>query len=470
MTQTTSRSFGSILVSLLLGALALSPFLAKAQTEAPDIDFGDASNSLGDAAAPAGTANCFDYYTFGSVQANLTTSVQITVSGAPITFTGMIANANPYPIVDGVLYVKIFRSRGSEKDPNGPDVVDQRVVKSDIVIPAGGSVPVSFAWNVPAYAKSGEYSVATFFTTSRKFNLLGLSFTDDVVGNTVRFSVLGESKGIVQFDKSSVKVAGEPYYFAAYPPRTSATDPITVEAGITNTTNADEKVTVQWKIYQWDAQLRENVVQEEERSVSVPKGATVPVSVVVKDTKYPVYLAQGTLIWKDTQSVIGVRFVRDGVDRLRINFPSITSYPLKAGEKNILFSCLHNSGSSDVVPGGRLELSLSDIRGNVIHSYTYTGSVTGAMMGVADAFTPTKNSDSFVLDARLYDAHGFVDEAHLTYDCHDIAPSLCSASEASAGNGALSEALGRIPYGKGAVLFVGTVLLLLVLLWVKRVI
>jgi hypothetical protein len=279
-----------------------------------------------------------------------------------VWFSGF--TTNPYPIVDGALYVKIFKSRGSTKDANGPDVVDQFLVKGDLVIPANGSIPISFDWKVPAAAETGEYSVATFFTTSRKFNLLGLSFTDDVVGNTVPFTVSGEETGAVRFEKSSVTVAGQQYRFAAFPPRVSATSSVAITAQIKNTTSADQRVRIRWTIYQWDAQLRENAVQDiPETSITVPAGKSVPVTMSVTDTKYPVYLAEGTLQWADSKSVVGIRFVRDGLDRTRVNFPGVVSYPLKAGVANTLFSCVHNAGSSASVSDGRLDLTLSDMRG-----------------------------------------------------------------------------------------------------------
>ncbi len=380
------------------------------------------------------TVNCFDYYSFGSVQAHLTAPVTGTVSGSSITFSGTLENQNPYPIVDGALYVKVFRMRGAAKDANGPDVVDQFLVKGDITIPAKSSVPVSFAWKVPAYAKGGDYQVATFFTTSRKFNLLGLSFTDDVVGNTVPFKVSAEQSASVAFDKAGVTVDGAPFYFAAFPPRVSATSTVPVIAQVKNTSTSDERATISWTVYQWDAQLRENVVQEVPAvSITVPAGKSMPVSVDVTDTKYPVYLAVGTLSWKDTKSVINVRFVREDVDRTRLNFPGVMSYPLKVGQQETVFSCLHNAGASDVVDGGRLELTLSDMKGNPIHTYTYTGGISGAMMGVADAFTPTKDYASFVLDARLYQGDTFVDEAHLVYDCAALDPANCPAEEPEEG-------------------------------------
>lgn len=411
------------IIALILSA----PFLAGAQTASVPPTTGTTMP----ASPPTGTVSCFDYYNFGSVQAKLTTPVSSAVSGTAITFSGTLENSNPYPVVDGALYVKVFKERGSTNDGNGPDVVEQFLVRGDIAIPAKGSVPISFSWKVPSYAQSGNYQIATFFTTSRKFNLLGLSFTDDVVGNVVPFKVVGEQTSGVAFDKTGETVNGAAYHFAAFPPRVSKDGSVAVAAKVANMTDGDAKANVRWEIYQWDGQLRENMVQEALQSVSVPAHSSKTVSITVSDVKYPVYLAVATLSWNDTKSVIGVRFVREGVDRTRINFPGILSFPLKAGEESTLFSCLHNAGQSPSVPGGRLDLTLSDLSGNVIHEYSYTGEITGAMMGVAEKFTPKNNYDYFTLDARLYSGDQFVDEAHLVYDCNQIDPATCMSGETS---------------------------------------
>jgi hypothetical protein len=452
ITQRAVRNSSFFLLAFAVGALLLQPIWVHAQSMGDEIEFVDEFVS-----APAGTVSCFDYYEFGSVQANLTAPVTGTVSGVSIPFSGTIQNNNSYPIVDGALYVKIFKSRGSSNDGNGPDVVDQFLAKGDIVIPANGSVPVSFSWRVPSYAMSGDYSLATFFLTSRKFNLLGLSFTDDVVGNTVPFKVSGEQTDNISFDKAGVTVDGDSYRFAAFPPRTSSTNPVNVTARVRNTTSESQRVSVSWTVYQWDAQLRENAVQEETKSVTVPAGGSAPISITVTDSDYPVYLAVGTLSWKDTKSIIGVRFVREGVDRTRINFPSITSFPLVQGQENTLFSCLHNSGESSSVPDGRLELVLLDSSDNLIHQYVYSGGVTGAMMGVAESFVPDKDYDFFTLEARLFSGDNFVDEARLVYDCNNIDPSLCNL----AGVGVGADFLGLTDiFGEGSF---GTVLVVIIL-------
>ena len=82
------------------------------------------------------------------------------------------------------------------------------------------------------------------------------------------------------------------------------------------------------------------------------------------------------------------------------------------------------------MPGGRLELSLLDGKGNVIHTYTYTGAVTGAMMGVADHFTPQKTYGTFSLHAKLYEGQNLVDESRVTYDCEKLDSTACPTESA----------------------------------------
>ena len=416
--------------SVILPTVGAAAFLvlaqfAFAQGLTPDPGEGFPAASI--ATPPAGTVNCFDYYRFGSVQANIAAQTSSAVSGTPVTFTGTLVNENTYPIIDGALYVKVFRLRDNprEKNVNGPFVVDQFFVRDGINLPAGGRMPLIFVWDIPSYTPSGRYEVATFFTTSKKYNLLGLSFTDDVVGNRAGFNVVGEVQDIVGFDKDKVTVGGDAYRFAAYPPRMDATSPVPVEAVVRNETDSDASVSVRWQVYAWDQGRFENLVAQSSQSVTVPKNGTGKASYTVNDTKYPVYLVVGTLSWQNTQSIINVRFVREGIDRMRINFPAVTAFPLVGGQETTLFSCLHNSGESAVVPNGRLELRLSNGWGRTIHEYVYEGDVTGAMMGVADVFTPETGYNMLTLDAMLYQGGVLVDEAHLTYDCAAIDPASC---------------------------------------------
>ena len=201
-----------------------------------------------------------------------------------------------------------------------------------------------------------------------------------------------------------------------------------MEATLTNPTGESVTVPVTWSLYHWSQNDQTNFITSTAEQVTIAAGKSAKVSFVVEDASHPVYLLQGVAKWHDSSSIINVRFVREGKDQLRINYPAVTSYPLTEGQEATLFSCLHNAGESASVPDGRLELSLLDHKGKVIHSYTYTGDVTGAMMGVADNFTPEKTYGTFTLNAKLYQGQMLVDQSSVTYDCQVLDPSLCTTT------------------------------------------
>lgn len=367
------------------------------------------------------TVNCFDYYTFGSVHADLYATVGKTVSGIPLTFEGSITNNNPYPVVDGAVYVKIFKQPADKSFPlNGYDVVDQFFVKEGITLPANGNLPISFVWNVPATLQSGNYQAAFFFTSAHKFNLLGLPFTDDIVGNVSDFSVLGQLTTGVALKKDTVTVDGDDYYFVSFTPKVDKDKLIEVSVEVENTTDVNQTVPITWKTYAWDQQSEDNKIDEVSKTVTVPANSTIRTTTTITDTSSSVYLVVAQTQYQDTKSILNIRFTRDGVPTTRINFPAVTNYPISAGQENTVFSCLHGAGTLDLVDNGKLTLTLTDHNNNKIHTYTYEGGVTGAMMGVKDTFTPTETYKTFTLTAQLYRDNVLVDSATMYYDCNKL--------------------------------------------------
>ncbi len=400
----------------------------------PDLPGSATSTSIavipGTAGLPPNAVDCFDYYHFGSVQTDIYSQSSNAITGMDMKFTGTIKNQNTYPIVNGRLYVKIFKMKGPAKDANGPDVVDQFVVADDLTISANGTIPISFSWRVPLYARSGDYQIASFFSVNQRYNLLGLSFTDDVIGNVFGFTIKG-MPSVVQFDKTAVTINGTPYFFAAYPPRIPSKTPATVSAKITNTTGSDEKVAVLWKLYRWDSMEETgNFVRATTTSVVVKAGQSVRVETVVPEHDAPVYYLIGELTYKDTKSILGIRFVRPEVDKLRINFPGITGFPIRQGVDNTVFSCVYNSGTSHIVNDARVELAVLNEAGAPVVEYTYQGPVTGEMMAVKKDFVPTKTLDRFSIQTKLYQSGTLVEQATIFYDCAKIDPALCSAGSA----------------------------------------
>lgn len=396
---------------------------------------------------PPNTVDCFDHFTFGSVLIHLSPAIQHTVSGVPLTFVGTLVNENEYPVVDGAVYVKIFRIPDDGTLPdNGFDIVDQFVVEDQISLAANEEKPFSFVWDVPAYLPTGDYQAAFYYTSAHKFNVQGLTFTDDVVGNVANFSIAGVVETGVTFKKDEVLLNGEPFDFVAFAPVFKPGEPVELSALLTNTTDQDVDMPVTWKLYRWDSQDESLLLREESETVSVPAHDSMRATTSVTDTTSSVHFVVAETHYRDTASFLNVRFLRDDSYNLRLNFPAVTSYPLKANEENIVFSCLHSAGTFDSVENGKLVITLTDQNGLPIHSKTYEGPVIGPMMAVTDSFTPSQTYTSFTLTAQLYDNGTLVDGAVMHYDCASLGEACQTATVVSenSGNG----------YTVGIVLFI----------------
>jgi hypothetical protein len=128
---------------------------------------------------------------------------------------------------------------------------------------------------------------------------------------------------------------------------------------------------------------------------------------------------------RGAKSILHMRFVRDGFEESRINFPSITKYPLKANEENTIFSCLHST-NLPIIANTELRLTLKDMEGRTVHTYTYAGDITGDMMGLKDSFVPSEDLSSFTLTATLLHNGKLIDEVTQTYDCEVIDSKNCA--------------------------------------------
>lgn len=374
----------------------------------------------------AGTVNCFDYYKFQSVKVDVEPTVNSTVSGVPLTFKATIKNENDYPIVAGAVYAKVFKKQTNQDKAhaNGNYLVDQFFVQENISLNAKEEKPIEFVWKVPTYAVTGDYQIAMYFTSAKKFNLLGLSFTDDVTGNIADFSIIGEITKNIEFNKNTVDINGTNYHFAAYPPRFNDED-IVVKTELINSTQEIQSIPITWKLYSWDGQSEDNLVNNKEEIIQLKPNETKQISYTINQKEAPVYYLVAEAKYKDTKSILDIRTVRGEVNKVRINFPSITSYPLKKEEKNTLFVCAHNSGTADVVDNNKLIVTILDENQKEIHKYTHEGQISGAMMGLKDEFIPKETFATFYIKSELYTDNKLIDQATMKYDCNELNKDLC---------------------------------------------
>lgn len=381
-----------------------------------------------------GNIECFDYYKFGSVQADLQPQLGQTVPGATLYFSGKIVNDNDYPLVDGKLSVKIFRQDGATfEQGNGNPVVDQFVLQEKIQLDAKGEKPISFEWKVPKNTRGGEYYAGYFFTTSDRYNLMGLSFTDDVLGNQSQFTVTQNGLAQnVEFDKNSVFLNDKKVPMAAVPLHFQQDENVTLRVRITNPTKEPKTLPLQWNQYSWDAQRAENRKNTKTELITLLPNESREVQYMPIATSSAVNYITATLQDGEAKSFINVRYVKDGIEETRINFPSLTSFPIESGKEQTLFACAHST-NMPLVKENTLVLTLKDKEGGVISQHRYQGDISGAMSGFGQKFTPKNGYDFVTLEASLFRGGNEMEKVEVVYDCNEINASKCGQGDEKEG-------------------------------------
>jgi hypothetical protein len=424
--KTIARGASVCAVVALLAShtVLLWPQTAMAQTQPASTAATPTATGKGEPALAEPTS-CFDYYHFGGVTANIQAANASVLSGTKANFTAIVHNTNKYPIVDGAVYVKVFKKRQGNIQRNGYDVVDQFFVKDEISLPAGATQNYPFTWTIPSVASAGGYQIASYFVSAGKFNLLGLSFTDDIVGNTADFYVGGDADAAIGFNKDSAKVNGQPYGFAAFTPKVDEKAPVNITFDLVNPTKEKAPVNVSYTLYNWDSLQKSNIISTSGDSIALNAGETRHLSYTITDAAHPVYYLVVKADYKDSHSILNIRVTRDEVNVPRLNFVGVDTYPMTEGQPITAFACLHNMGTASDIDNGELVVKVKDATDKVLHSFLYRGNITGAVMGQKSTFTLPDTTSEFTVDATLSYKGKVVDTASMHYTCTVLGGNTC---------------------------------------------
>ncbi|MFA6268831.1 MAG: hypothetical protein WC652_03405 [archaeon] len=368
------------------------------------------------------SVNCFDYYKFGAVNIQVQSPVPSFSNGTLATFNATLTNSLDYPLVDGAMYVKVYRKNPVWGAERGNDLIDQFYVKKQINLPAKGKVSFDFNYPILPNFVSGLYKMDSFFVESEKFNISGLSFFEDVTGGMVEFGVKSDNNQFLLFDKNSVFLNAERYAFIGFN-KYLENAPVGVVASIMNLTDITQDVPVKWTVKYWDG-LSEKVLETKEDVVSVKSSASEMVSYVVKDNSHSVYFVTAEASYKGAKTILDIRFAREQIEFPRINSLGVTKFPLVQGESVKVFSCAHNTTHGNV-PDSKLTVSVLDSQNQVLQTYVYEGNISDQINGYAKEFVPTNSMDHFFLNATMEQNGKVVEEIIQEYNCEKISPSTC---------------------------------------------
>lgn len=371
--------------------------------------------------------SCFDYYRFGSVPVMLSTDTVRLAQGSNLQITGKVINQNDYPVDDITVYGKVYYKKNFDKSSYGPDIIQAMPLAENISLKAGEEKTFTYTWAIPTTLEPGNYQMASFVVSHDRFNMAGLSFTTDVVGNLLNFSVAGEDIGSVRFDNTKTVLNGIPFHGAIFPPKSDTpVEGVPLTAVITNTSSREVTGKVNWKVYSWDNMQVENLISESSTPFTVGASGSSTVAFNITDTEHTVYFVLGELIpegSKNSTSILQARYVQTGDQAPtlpRIGFLGATDYPAEK-DKTIAFACVHSSGAR-AVTGGKVVLSVIPLdpidrllNPNGFGETIFTGDIPGAMSAVSLPFTASTNN--FAVKVDLYENDKLIDSVTNTYAC-----------------------------------------------------
>ncbi len=378
--------------------------------------------SLASRSIPSELQSCFDFYRFGSTPVTLSGRLHEVMQGATMGLVGSVENQNDYELRDVDVILKLFRkSEVLGKNPNGPDVVDELVPIRGATLKPHEVLPISVTYTVPQTFEPGEYQIASFVTSEKRFNSLGLSFTDDIIGSVYDFEVVGEDIGAVRFVKNAVTVGGKPHFFAAYPPSVELNEHgVDVTAAILNTTVRKATSVLTWTLYTWDGLREDNVIEQKTEQIIVAPGQQIQVNFHAADATQSMYYLKGELKNANgTVSLIGVRFANANVNTPRLNSVGVTETDTTYGTA---FVCAHNIGSGNAKDVD-LELSVTAQRfldsfvGPLSITKQYHGDLSGDIAALSLAVTDSFKHRPFTLTATLKQSGVIVDQITYDYPC-----------------------------------------------------
>ncbi len=363
-------------------------------------------------------ANCFDYYHFQSVQVSLDVDKKSYQPGETIKFEGNLINENSYPIFNGYVFVRISREN-KDYMTEGNYIVDEFIPLKKVVLDEQETKPVSFSWEIPDKLARGDYRADFFFSVGKRFNLGGLPFSNEVIVGFTEFSVKSNNNFSIYFDRSNTKVNGKKYQQIGGWPVVLPGKKIIVSQPILNTYQESKKIKITYGLSYWGGLDRNNLLSTKTEEKIIPADSSLELKYIIPEAEESVYYLK--IIADDRagqKSIINIR-VLSPQEKPRINFPAITKFPIKGGDKFTLFSCFHNT--SRLNTKGHLIVSLLDKEGDNIGQVDYRGEISSAMMADKKDLIAKRDYNYLKLIAKLYDKNNrLADSYSVIYDCQAL--------------------------------------------------
>jgi hypothetical protein len=391
-------------------------------------------NQLDSEGVKAGTlGNCMDTYNFGSIKIDITQDKPQYTSGDIIQLKGNIKNANAYPVTGLTVAARLVKNIPNANDQAYITTLDEFIIAKDVSIKANGKIDISQIYNLNLQAPKGDYQLLFFAYQYDRFTLSGLPFTDDVVGYSVGFKVVGNNTEQVYLDQTRTMVGDKKNINHGFLASQEKGAKVQVKIPLKNNTDKAQDMELTSQLYSWDGLRKEELQKEEKEIIKVPAKGEVLITRTVEKVELSVYYLKLTATKagyippaQQYKSISNIRFSGAGANAVRFNWVGLNSFPKIAGQDAKVVTCIHNT-SYGIDNDIEVETKVLNSKGKEVTKSLYKGSVSGQVDAITVDLPKNKSYNNLTVVSTIKDGSGnIVDTVSIPYDCQAIDASSCA--------------------------------------------
>ncbi len=347
-----------------------------------------------------------------AVVVGIKNEIKSTVPGVPMTFVAMIKNMTPQTFGDTTLVARVYKQSEDDALADGHILLDQFVVEKGISLEANGTKEVIFEWAVPNLATEGEYFVTYVLTTEEGYSISsgeetggkGLFFVE---ADTNQTSGVAFNHGATTINDEDVNLGSRETVISA--------DSVQIKTTLTNPSNSEKTVPVQWNQYAVDYASEKNKRFTKTEVVTLAPNETKELVYDVQPQPEAAVVVTAFTEDGESTSMLAVPYIKVGGHSAYLHLPELSGFPLAAGSEYAVSACVKII--QEIESQTSITFTLTDSAGEIIHQVTQAVASEVGVTGYGESFTPSQNYENATLTVTLTQ-NGVVTETYTkTYSC-----------------------------------------------------
>lgn len=392
-------------------------------------------------------ANCFDVYKFQSILLSVGVDKSTYKPYETVEIKGDIVNTNSYPVTNLEVRARILKKHPNPINMRAEYItLDEQIVLSDITLKSNQTYSFDQFYFIPGNYTRGEYIIQYYIYNQNRFNLSGLSFTEDIIANQTLFSVDNSADKQVYLDTTNILVDDKDHNTRGFITRHDRNKDITIKLPLINSTEEERDMNISYKLYKWDAILESNFIEEKVKQVNIKSNSKLDLEYIVNNNDYPVYyvVIEAIPVGENENSInkektmAYVRYSLDGNNMPRVNWVGVDKNPVELGELTLI-TCVHNTNYITDEGPVKLKSIAKNEKGIEIGKIEYEGKMVSSISAISNKINTDKKFNLLTIETNLYNASNeLVDNIITEYKCDEINPELCLNNPNNSNNNLLN--------------------------------